>query len=115
MITAIVLAFVACNAALGVTGIVSFESNRAVERRYVVSKTLEYGWLCLQELESREGENLEVREIAEKHGIPTAYCQKVLRNLARAGLVYSEKGSGFMMLKSKSQVTPEQLRRALLK
>lgn len=60
------------------------------------TKTLMYALACLKHLAENFGEYVEVRTMAAAHQIPAAYCQRVLFALARAGIVSSRKGKGFM-------------------
>ena len=69
----------------------------------------EYGLRCLLQL-ARSGQGrplVSVREIAAKEGLSSAYVEKLLRVLARAGLVHSMRGikGGYVLNRSAFQIT----------
>lgn len=58
-----------------------------------------------RQLSREPGEYQSVDDIADKAGVPQAYCQKVLYRLSRAGLVRSVKGKGFVLNAEPGDVT----------
>ena len=77
------------------------------------TKTMTYAMTCLRELANQFGDYVQVSDIARKHDLPAAYCQKILFSLSRAGIVESVKGQGFSLAKPVSELTPEAVTRAL--
>ena len=76
----------------------------------------EYGLRCLVQLAQIEpGELRSVKEIANGEGLSTAYVEKLLRLLGRAGLVHSVRGvkGGYMVNRTPAQVTLGEVIRAL--
>lgn len=76
----------------------------------------EYGLRCLLQLAHvPQGQLLTVKEIGVKEGLSTAYVEKLLRLLARAGLVHSIRGvhGGYVTNRAPSQVTLGEVIRAL--
>ena len=68
----------------------------------------EYGLRCLLQLaRAPEGRLMSVKEIAAKEGLSSAYVEKLLRLLARAGLVHSMRGikGGYVLNRPAAQVT----------
>jgi len=81
-----------------------------------ISAQEEYGLRCLLQLASvPEGKIVTVREIAQKEGLSSAYVEKLLRFLARAGLVHSFRGirGGYVLNRPASQITLGEVVRAL--
>jgi len=81
-----------------------------------ISAQEEYGLRCLLQLASvPEGKIVTVREIAQKEGLSSAYVEKLLRFLARAGLVHSLRGirGGYVLNRPASQITLGEVIRAL--
>ena len=62
-----------------------------------------------------QGEIVSVKEIAGKEGLSSAYAEKLLRILARVGLVHSIRGikGGYTMNRPATQVTLGEVVRAL--
>lgn len=77
------------------------------------TKSVAYALVCLEKLSQHLGEYLQVSEIAFSQAIPAAYCQKILLALARAGIVESRKGRGFMLLKPFERITALEVIQAL--
>lgn len=76
----------------------------------------EYGLRCLLQLARvAEGQLVTVKEIAGKEGLSNAYVEKLLRRLARAGLVHSVRGlkGGYVLNRVPAQVTLGEVIRAL--
>ena len=76
----------------------------------------EYGLRCLLQLaRAPEGQIVRVKEIAAKEGISSAYVEKLLRILSKAGLVHSVRGlkGGYVFNRQPSEVTLGQVIRAL--
>jgi len=72
----------------------------------VISKTSEYALSALVCLASENGQSLTARQIAQTTGMPEGYLAKVLRTLARLGLVKSRRGpaGGFTLSKSADEM-----------
>jgi Rrf2 family protein len=76
----------------------------------------EYGLRCILQLAAQPpGEQLTVGEIARREGLSVAYVEKLLRILARAGLVRSQRGTkgGYEMMRPCDQISLGQVARAL--
>ena len=76
----------------------------------------EYGLRCLLQLASApQGQVTAVKEIAAKEGLSSAYVEKLLRLLARAGLAHSLRGirGGYVLNRPASQITIGEVIRAL--
>lgn len=77
----------------------------------------EYGLRCLLQLARRHGAEtpVTVREIAVAEGISTAYAEKLLHRLAKAGLAESVRGirGGFRLRRSPREMTVGDAVRAL--
>jgi Rrf2 family protein len=73
-----------------------------------ISAQEEYGLRCILQLARAEhGSVVTVKEIAQKEALSTAYVEKLLRMLAKAGLVHSLRGvrGGYILNRPPSQVT----------
>ena len=76
----------------------------------------EYGLRCLLQLaRGPQGELVSVKEVAAKEGLSSAYVEKLLRILSRAGLVHSVRGikGGYVLNRPASSVTLGEVVRAL--
>ena len=76
----------------------------------------EYGLRCLLQLaRGPQGQLVSVKEIARREGLSTAYVEKLLRLLARAGLVHSMRGvkGGYLLNRPAGLVTLGEVIRAL--
>ena len=76
----------------------------------------EYGLRCLLQLARvPQGQLVTVKAIAAREGLSTAYVEKLLRFLARAGLVHSLRGikGGYVLNRPASTVTLGEIVRAL--
>src|SRR3989338_6855273 len=76
----------------------------------------EYGLRCLLQLaRGPQGQLVSVKEIARREGLSTAYVEKLLRHLARAGLVHSMRGikGGYLLNRPAGSVTLGEVVRAL--
>ena len=76
----------------------------------------EYGLRCLLQLaQLPHGQIVSVKEIAGKEGLSSAYVEKLLRLLSRAGLVHSMRGmkGGYVLNRSATQITLGEVVRAL--
>ena len=81
-----------------------------------ISAQEEYGLRCLLQLARLEkGRIVTVKEIAQKEALSTAYVEKLLRFLARAGLVHSLRGikGGYVLNRPADQITLGEVVRAL--
>ena len=81
-----------------------------------ISAQEEYGLRCLlQRARSPQGCVVTVREIAQKEALSTAYVEKLLRVLAKAGLVHSLRGikGGYILNRVPSQITLGEVVRAM--
>ena len=73
-----------------------------------ISAQEEYGLRCILQLaRAEQGSVVTVKEIAQKEALSTAYVEKLLRLLAKAGLVHSLRGvrGGYILNRPPSQVT----------
>ncbi|MCG8450704.1 MAG: Rrf2 family transcriptional regulator [Pirellulales bacterium] len=61
-----------------------------------LSAKTEYACLAMLELAQQHasGQPVQVRSIAERHGIPSPFLVQILQDLKRAGLVSSTRGAG---------------------
>ena len=76
----------------------------------------EYGLRCLLQLaRTPQGQIVSVKEIAAKEGLSSAYAEKLLRILSRAGLVHSVRGvrGGYMLNRPPAQLMLGEVIRAL--
>ena len=76
----------------------------------------EYGLRCLLQLaRAPQHQVVSVKEIAAKEGLSSAYVEKLLRILSRAGLVHSVRGvkGGYVMNRPASSVMLGEVVRAL--
>ena len=76
----------------------------------------EYGLRCLVQLARvPQGRVVSVKEIAAKEGLSSAYAEKLLRLLSRAGLVHSVRGlkGGYIMNRVASTITLGEVVRAM--
>ncbi len=81
-----------------------------------ISAQEEYGLRCLLQLaRSKQGEVVTVKVIAKQEGLSTAYVEKLLRLLSKAGLVHSLRGinGGYVLNRSPQQVMLGEVVRAL--
>lgn len=78
-----------------------------------INKTLAYGLCCLHYLD-KYGKNrwVEVKDISKYHKLPYAYCNKVMQALVHSGIVMSQKGKGFKLIKDLDDVGVWQLMEA---
>ena len=76
----------------------------------------EYGLRCLLQLaRTPQGKIVSVKEIAAKEGLSSAYVEKLLRILGRAGLVHSVRGlkGGYVLNRPASAISLGEVVRAL--
>ena len=76
----------------------------------------EYGLRCLLQLaRSPQDQVVRVKEIAAKEGLSNAYAEKLLRVLAKAGLVHSVRGlkGGYVLNRPGAVITLGEVIRAL--
>ena len=76
----------------------------------------EYGLRCLLQLaRTPQGQLVSVKEIAVKEGLSSAYAEKLLRLLAKAGLVHSVRGikGGYVLNRPAASTTLGEVVRAL--
>ncbi len=81
-----------------------------------ISAQEEYGLRCLLQLaRAKDGQVVTVREVAKREALSTAYVEKLLRLLAKAGLVHSLRGlkGGYMLNRPATQMTLGEVVRAL--
>jgi len=81
-----------------------------------ISAQEEYGLRCLLQLARvGRGEVMTVKEISQREGLSSAYAEKLLRVLAKAGLVHSLRGlrGGYMLNRPPHQITLGEIVRAL--
>lgn len=82
----------------------------------IVSKTLDYAVRTLMYLGKRHGRGaVLMKEIAENQRIPLSYLAKVMRQLVKAGIVFSEYGphGGYSLKKLPSEITLRQVYEAV--
>jgi Rrf2 family protein len=70
-----------------------------------INQTVRYGVACLYELSKHVGDYLDAHQLAALQNIPPAYAQKVLQGLARAGLVFAQKGVGYKIVRPLIDIT----------
>ena len=76
----------------------------------------EYGLRCLLQLaRTPQGQLVSVKEIAAKEGLSSAYAEKFLRLLAKAGLVHSVRGikGGYVLNRPAASITLGEVVRAM--
>jgi Rrf2 family protein len=76
----------------------------------------EYGLRCLIQLAKvPQGQLVSVKEIAAKEGLSSAYAEKLLRILSKAGLVHSVRGlrGGYVLNRPAGAITLGEVVRAL--
>ena len=76
----------------------------------------EYGLRCLLQLaRTPQGQIVSVKEIAAKEGLSSAYGEKLLRLLAKAGLVHSVRGikGGYVLNRPAASITLGEVVRAM--
>ena len=81
-----------------------------------ISAQEEYGLRCLLQLaRARQGVLVTVKEIAKKEALSAAYVEKLLRLLAKAGLVHSLRGTkgGYVLNRPADHITLGEVVRAL--
>jgi len=72
-----------------------------------------YGLECLFELAKAPGEFTDAEHLSTARNIPPAYAQKVLQALTHAGIVQSQKGSGYRIVRSLQDITALEVMNAL--
>lgn len=72
-----------------------------------LTKRTEYGLIALVHLVGRRGERTSAREISEQYQVPRRLLAEVLKDLARAGLVESQRGAqgGFELVRDPATIT----------
>jgi Rrf2 family protein len=70
-----------------------------------LNQKVRYGLECLFELAKWPGEYVEAERLSHARGIPPAYTQKILQSLTHAGLLYSQKGSGYRIARPLQDIT----------
>jgi Rrf2 family protein len=73
----------------------------------MLSQTTEYALRIVVQLASQRGQPVTIPELASTTKIPSGYLAKVLRQLARAGLVHSQRGpnGGSELLRPPEELT----------
>src|SRR5262245_53562736 len=73
----------------------------------MLSQTTEYALRIVVQLASQRGQPVTITELASTTKIPSGYLAKVLRQLARAGLVHSQRGpnGGSVLLRAPEEMT----------
>jgi Rrf2 family protein len=78
-----------------------------------LSSKTQYACLAMFELAQQHslGEPVQVRRIAERHGIPSPFLVQILQDLKRAGLVTSVRGAagGYLLAQSPEELTLAEL------
>ncbi|MCC7015559.1 MAG: Rrf2 family transcriptional regulator [Planctomycetes bacterium] len=72
-----------------------------------LTKRTEYGMLALVHMLDRDGEYVSVREICERYPLPKRTVAEVLKDLARNGVVESQRGAGggYTLARSPDEIT----------
>jgi Rrf2 family protein len=80
-----------------------------------LTKRTEYGLIALVHLVDREGEYVSVREICERYPVPRRLLAEVLKELGRAELVASHRGStgGYALARAPEDITLSEVVTAL--
>ena len=81
-----------------------------------ISSQEEYGLRCLVQLARvPNGQSVTVKEIAQREALSSAYVEKLLRLLAKAGLVHSLRGinGGYVLNRTPQQINLGEVVRAL--
>ena len=80
-----------------------------------LTKKTEYGLIALVHLADRGGELVSVREIGDRYPIPKRLLAEVLKDLARAELVQSQRGAtgGYSLARPADAITLGQIVEAL--
>lgn len=80
-----------------------------------LTKRTEYGLIALVHLVDREGEYVSVREICERYPVPRRLLAEVLKELGRAELVASQRGStgGYALARAPEDITLSEVVTAL--
>lgn len=73
----------------------------------MISQSAEYALQAMVCLAGHSGQAKTVHHIAEETGVPKGYLAKVMQEVARAGLVSSQRGlgGGFSLTRSPDQIT----------
>lgn len=80
------------------------------------NKKFDYGLVLIEGLRQSPGRFIEVRTIAEKHGLPKAYLEKIAQEFKCAGLLESRRGrGGGYRLKNPQAVSAETIFNFLLR
>lgn len=74
-----------------------------------INQCVRYGAACLFELSKSPTEYLGADTIAARQHVPAAFAHKILQSLARTGLVYSMKGSGYRLARPLSEISANDL------
>ncbi|MDZ4771804.1 MAG: Rrf2 family transcriptional regulator [Planctomycetota bacterium] len=72
-----------------------------------LTKRTEYGLIALVHMADHEGRVVSVREIGEHYPVPRRLMAEVLKDLAHAGIVESQRGAtgGYMLARSADLIT----------
>ncbi len=81
----------------------------------ILSMTAEYALRAMAEIAARGPEPVRARDLSQTAGVPAAYLPKILRRLAAAGLLASEKGhgGGFRLTRGAAKITFGEVLRAV--
>lgn len=72
-----------------------FRYNRTISVQFMKgNKKFDYGLVLIESLKRTQDEFMEVRTVAEKHGLPKAYLEKIAQEFKHAGLLESRRGKG---------------------
>lgn len=82
-------------------------SKQTLPKMLQLTKRTEYGLIALVHLAGRRGGRTSAREISERYQVPRRLLAEVLKHLARAGLVESQRGAqgGFELVRDPSTIT----------
>jgi len=72
-----------------------------------LTKRTEYGLIALIHIADRGGSVVSVREIGERYPVPRRLLAEVVKDLARAGIVESQRGAtgGYVLARSADRIT----------
>ncbi len=80
-----------------------------------LNQKVRYGLECLFELAKAPSEFIDAERLSTARSIPPAYAQKVLQALTHAGIVNSQKGSGYRIVRPLQNITALDVMNALTK
>jgi Rrf2 family protein len=81
----------------------------------MISQKAKYGFKALAVLASREGDSVQIEEIASEAAVPRKFLEHILLDLKRAGVVASRRGraGGYVLIKRPEDITIGNVLRAI--